>query len=249
MTHAPAYSDPILSIKDLKKVYKGSKNSPPKEALKGVSLDIPRGSIFALLGPNGAGKSTMINICSGLVNKTSGSVIVNGHDLDHDEKGVKRSIGVVPQELSFDPFFTPRQVLETQAGLYGVAKDKRITEELLQRVGLKEQAEAYSRALSGGMKRRLMIAKAMVHQPSILVLDEPTAGVDVALRQMLWHNVRLLNKAGTTIILTTHYLEEAEELADYIAIVNHGQIIANGTKAEVMGEGERLESVFLRLTA
>lgn len=238
-----------LSVVDLRKIYKGSAQNPDKEALHSLSLAIPRGSIFGLLGPNGAGKSTLINICAGLVKKTAGHVTVCGHDLDHDEKAVKRSIGVVPQELSFDPFFTPRQILEMQAGLYGVPKGKRITDELLQRVGLTEQANAYARSLSGGMKRRLMIAKAMVHQPPILVLDEPTAGVDVALRQMLWQNVRALNEAGTTVILTTHYLEEAQELADTIAIINRGQLVAHAPKTDFLARGHSLEKEFLRLTA
>ncbi len=226
--------DAALSITDLHKTYAGNKKSGPKEALKGVTFDIKKGSIFGLLGPNGAGKSTIINICAGLVKKTSGSVRVWESDLDRDEINVKKSIGVVPQELSFDPFFSPRQVLEMQAGFYGVHHSKRHTDEILERVGLREQADAYSRSLSGGMKRRLMIAKAMVHAPPILVLDEPTAGVDVALRQMLWANVRTLNEAGTTVILTTHYLEEAEELADTIAIINHGQIVAHAPKEQLL---------------
>ncbi len=239
---------PIISVKDLQKTYKGTGNAQPKEALKNISLDIKEGEIFGLLGPNGAGKSTMINIWAGLVKKTAGSVIVNGFNLDKSEKDVKRSLGVVAQELSFDPFFTPRQVLELQAGLFGVHKSERITDELLERVGLVEQAEAHARSLSGGMKRRLMIAKAMVHKPKILVLDEPTAGVDVALRQMLWRNVRALNKAGTTIILTTHYLEEAEELADRIAIIDKGEVKALDTKDALLSGGKRLEKLFLDLT-
>lgn len=242
-------TDIALSVSDLRKTYKGTKKSPEKLALDGISLDIPKGSIFGLLGPNGAGKSTLINICAGLVNKTSGTVRVWDADLDRDTNQAKRSIGVVPQELAFDPFFTPRQVLEMQAGLYGVPKSKRITDELLERVGLTEQAGAYARSLSGGMKRRLMIAKAMVHQPPILVLDEPTAGVDVALRQMLWRNVKELNAAGTTIILTTHYLEEAEEMCERIAIINHGRIIENKPTAELLHGSVDLEDVFLRLTA
>ena len=223
-----------ISLRNLRKVYKGSKKSPPKEALKSITLDIPQGSIFGLLGPNGAGKSTIINICAGLVKKTGGTVRVWDADLDDDVNKVKKSIGVVPQELSFDPFFTPRQVLELQAGMFGVPTSKRITNELLERVGLVEQADAYARSLSGGMKRRLMIAKAMVHAPPILVLDEPTAGVDVALRQMLWQNVRALNDKGTTIILTTHYLEEAEDMADEIAIINKGEIVAHAPKRELL---------------
>lgn len=240
---------PIISITDLRKLYKAQKKSPSKEALKGINLDIEKGEVFGLLGPNGAGKSTMINIWAGLVKKTSGSVMVNGFDLDKDEKQVKKSLGIVPQELAFDPFFSPRQVLELQAGLFGVPKNQRITEELLERVGLTEQAESYARSLSGGMKRRLMIAKAMVHQPDILVLDEPTAGVDVALRQMLWRNIRRLNDMGTTIILTTHYLEEAEELADRIAIIDKGEVKALDTKDNLLKGGKRLEKLFLELTS
>ncbi len=239
---------PIISISDLQKTYKGTNKNAPKVALKGIDLEIKEGEIFGLLGPNGAGKSTMINIWAGLVKKTSGHVMINGYDLDKDEKNVKRSLGVVAQELAFDPFFTPRQVLELQAGLFGVPKSERITEALLERVGLTEQADAHARSLSGGMKRRLMIAKAMVHKPKILVLDEPTAGVDVALRQMLWRNVRALNEAGTTIILTTHYLEEAEELADRIAIIDKGELKALDTKENLLQGGKRLEKLFLELT-
>lgn len=241
-------ASPIISVSNLEKTYKGTKNSPPKHALKGINLDIKEGEIFGLLGPNGAGKSTMINIWAGLVKKTSGDVIVNGFDLDKSEKDVKRSLGIVAQELSFDPFFSPRQVLDLQAGLFGVPKSNRITDELLERVGLSEQAEAHARSLSGGMRRRLMIAKAMVHKPKILVLDEPTAGVDVALRQMLWRNVRALNEAGTTIVLTTHYLEEAEELADRIAIIDKGEVKALDKKETLLKGGKRLEKLFLELT-
>lgn len=239
---------PIITIKNLQKTYKGSGGAQPKEALKGISLDIKQGEIFGLLGPNGAGKSTMINIWAGLVKKTNGDVVINGFDLDKSEKDVKRSIGVVAQELSFDPFFTPRQVLELQAGLFGVSQKNRITDELLERVGLVDQADSHARSLSGGMKRRLMIAKAMVHKPKILVLDEPTAGVDVALRQMLWRNVRALNEAGTTIILTTHYLEEAEELADRIAIIDKGEVKALDDTKVLLSGGKRLEELFLALT-
>ena len=223
---------PAISFQNVSKTYAGARGAV--QALSDVSFDIEPGEFFGLLGPNGAGKSTIINICAGLVKKTSGSVRVWNSDLDKDEIGVKKSIGIVPQELSFDPFFSPRQVLEMQAGFYGVHHSKRQTDEILERVGLTAQADAYARSLSGGMKRRLMIAKAMVHAPPILVLDEPTAGVDVALRQMLWANVRTLNEAGTTVILTTHYLEEAEELADTIAIINHGQIVAHAPKEQLL---------------
>jgi ABC-2 type transport system ATP-binding protein len=219
-----------ISIRDLEKTYKGG-----KRALEGISIDVPRGGIFGLLGPNGAGKSTLINILAGLVNKTGGSATIWGFDIDKHPRNAKVSIGVVPQELIFDPFFTPRETLEIQAGLYGVPKERRITMELLRAVRLEDKAEAYSRTLSGGMKRRLLVAKAMVHSPPILVLDEPTAGVDIELRQQLWTYVRELNGRGVTIVLTTHYLEEAENLCDRIAIINHGRLIANETTRTLVG--------------
>lgn len=218
---------PAISARGLKKIYAGSKKSPPKEALKGIDLDIPQGSIFGLLGPNGAGKSTFINILAGLVTKTAGAVSVWGFDIDRNPRQARAAIGVVPQEINYDPFFTPAQLLELQAGLYGVPKAERRTKEILDMVGLADKANAYTRSLSGGMRRRLMVAKAMVHNPPILVLDEPTAGVDVELRKQLWENVKALNKRGVTILLTTHYLEEAQELCDQIAIINHGRVIAN----------------------
>ena len=196
---------------------------------------MPRGQIFGLLGPNGAGKSTLINILAGLVNKSGGSATIWGFDIDRHPRNAKASIGIVPQELIFDPFFTPRETLEIQAGLYGVPKARRITEELLRAVSLEDKAEAYSRTLSGGMKRRLLVAKAMVHSPPILVLDEPTAGVDIELRQQLWEYVRRLNSEGVTIVLTTHYLEEAEQLCDRIAIVHHGRLIANEPTRTLVG--------------
>lgn len=216
-----------VEISDLRKIYKGNKKSPDKEALKGVSLNIKRGSIFGLLGPNGAGKSTIINIMAGLVTKTSGSVKIWDSDIDQDPRNAKAAIGVVPQEINEDAFFTPAASLDLMAGFYGVPKQDRKTTELLKMVGLEDKADAYTRSLSGGMKRRLMVAKAMVHSPPILVLDEPTAGVDVELRKQLWENVRALNEQGVTILLTTHYLEEAEELCDEIAIINHGEVIAD----------------------
>jgi ABC-2 type transport system ATP-binding protein len=221
---------PAITITDLQKTYKGG-----KRALDGVSIDVPRGEIFGLLGPNGAGKSTLINILAGLVNKSGGSAEIWGFDIDKHPRNAKASIGVVPQELIFDPFFTPRETLEIQAGLYGVPKERRITMELLRAVRLEDRAEAYSRTLSGGMKRRLLVAKAMVHSPPILVLDEPTAGVDIELRQQLWTYVRELNGRGVTIVLTTHYLEEAENLCDRIAIINHGRLIANDTTRTLVG--------------
>jgi len=209
-----------IRLDRLEKTYAGG-----KRALDGVSLAIPRGSLFGLLGPNGAGKSTMINILAGLVNKTGGTAEVWGFDIDEHPRNAKASIGVVPQELLFDSFFTPFETLEFQAGMFGVPPRSRDTMELLRKVRLEDKAHVYSRTLSGGMKRRLLIAKALVHNPPVIILDEPTAGVDIELRQMLWAYVRELHAAGTTVVLTTHYLEEAEALCDRIAIVNHGRII------------------------
>lgn len=223
-------SDAAISIRDLQKTYAGG-----KRALEGVSIEVPRGQIFGLLGPNGAGKSTLINILSGMVNKTAGTAIIWGFDIDKHPRNAKASIGIVPQEILFDPFFTPAETLDQQAGLYGVPKSRRRTMELLRAVHLEDKAGAYSRTLSGGMKRRLLVAKAMVHSPPILVLDEPTAGVDIELRQQLWSYVRQLNQEGVTIVLTTHYLEEAEELCDRIAIINHGKLIANETTRTLVG--------------
>jgi ABC-2 type transport system ATP-binding protein len=226
----PADTTAAISIQSLEKVYAGG-----KRALESVSLDVPRGQIFGLLGPNGAGKSTMINILAGLVNKTGGSASIWGFDIDRNPRNAKASIGIVPQEILFDPFFTPAETLDQQAGLYGVPKARRRTMELLRALHLEDKANAYSRTLSGGMKRRLLIAKAMVHSPPILVLDEPTAGVDIELRQQLWSYVRQLNRDGVTVVLTTHYLEEAEELCDRIAIINHGRLIANETTRTLVG--------------
>ncbi|GHG12017.1 ABC transporter ATP-binding protein [Paracoccus aerius] len=214
-----------IEIAGLQKTYAAQGNAPAKQALKGIDLTIPSGSIFGLLGPNGAGKSTMINILAGLVNKTAGKVTIWGFDQDVNPRQSRAAIGVMPQELNMDPFFTPRASLEVQAGLYGVPKRERWTDELLDLVGLTDQANAYARNLSGGMRRRLLLAKALVHRPQILVLDEPTAGVDITLREMLWNNVRELNRQGMTIILTTHYLEEAEQMCDEIAIINHGELV------------------------
>ena len=216
-----------IEIKDLKKIYRGRGAAGDKVALKGIDLAIPQGSMFGLLGPNGAGKSTTINILAGLVNKTSGSAEVWGFDIEENPRNARRNIGVVPQELMFDAFFTPREMLEVQAGMYGVPSADRRTDELLKAVHLYEQADAYSRTLSGGMKRRLLVAKALVHNPPVLILDEPTAGVDIELRQQLWDYVRELNARGTTVVLTTHYLEEAEELCDTIAIINHGEVVCS----------------------
>ncbi|MEP3889550.1 MAG: ABC transporter ATP-binding protein [Hellea sp.] len=225
---------PAIEIKNLTKTYAKSKKSPAKTALKGVDLTIPRGSIFGLLGPNGAGKSTMINILAGLVNKTSGSANICGFDISSQTRQARASIGIVPQEIAMDVFFTPYQALELQAGYYGVPKAKRRSEEILEALGLADKRDAYVRQLSGGMKRRLLIAKALVHNPPVLILDEPTAGVDIELRRQLWTYVQELHRRGTTIILTTHYLEEAEALCDRIAIMHHGEIVANESKEGLM---------------
>jgi len=214
-----------LEIRGLEKIYAGGKGAAPKRALKGIDLSVRRGSIFGLLGPNGAGKSTTINILAGLVRKSGGTARVWGFDIDEQPRNAKASIGIVPQEVYFDAFFSPREVLELQAGFYGIAPEDRRTDEILRAVSLEDKADSYTRHLSGGMKRRLLVAKAMVHNPPILVLDEPTAGVDVELRQNLWNYVRELNARGVTIVLTTHYLEEAEELCDEIAIINHGAVV------------------------
>ncbi len=224
-----------IEIEHLSKTYKPSGKSPAKLALDDVSLNIPRGSIFGLLGPNGAGKSTLINIMAGLVMKSSGRMQIWDSDIDKDARNAKASIGIVPQEITFDPFFTPFQMLELMGGLYGVPKAERRSMELLELMGLADKAQAYTRSLSGGMKRRLMVAKAMVHNPPILILDEPTAGVDIELRKALWENVKAMNKRGVTVLLTTHYLEEAEQLCDKIAIIDHGKVIANEEKETLLG--------------
>lgn len=226
---APAAPEAAIEIRNLTKVYKGG-----KRALDGINLSIPRGQIYGLLGPNGAGKSTTINILAGMVNKSAGDVSIWGFDIDAHPRNARNSIGIVPQEIVFDPFFTPFETLENTAGFYGVPKDRRRTMELLRAVHLDDKAHAYARTLSGGMKRRLLVAKAMVHSPPILVLDEPTAGVDVQLRQQLWAYVRELNALGVTIVLTTHYLEEAEQLCDRIAIINHGKVITDKPTRELL---------------
>ena len=226
MSDSSSLPEFALEATDLRKTYAGSKNAPPKEALKGVDLKVRRGSIFGLLGPNGAGKSTFINIFAGLVNKTSGTAKTWDIDIDRDSRGARAAIGVVPQEINMDVFFTPAETLELMAGFYGVPKEERRTDELLEAVGLSDKRDAYVRQLSGGMKRRLLVAKAMVHTPPVLVLDEPTAGVDIELRRQLWAYVRELHERGTTIVLTTHYLEEAQELCDEIAIIDQGEVIA-----------------------
>ncbi len=237
-------SDHAIEIVNLNKTYQASGKAAPKTALKDVSLTIPKGSIYGLLGPNGAGKSTLINIMAGLVVKTSGTVKLWDRDIDKEPENAKAAIGIVPQEINYDPFFSPRRLMDIQAGMYGVPKAERKSMELLDLVGLKDKADAYTRSLSGGMKRRLLLAKALVHMPPILVLDEPTAGVDVELRQMLWERVRMLNQRGVTILLTTHYLEEAEELCDKIAIINHGQIVVNEDKRTLVGRLDNKEMIF-----
>jgi ABC-2 type transport system ATP-binding protein len=219
---------------DLCKTYVANGRKAPLLALDNVTLAIPRGSVFGLLGPNGAGKSTLINILAGLVKRTSGEARVWGHHIDRDMRAARRAIGVVPQELNVDPFFTPREALDLQAGLYGVPAAERRTDEILAAVNLADQGDAYARSLSGGMRRRLLVAKSMVHSPRVLVLDEPTAGVDVDLRQQLWAYVEELNRKGTTILLTTHYLEEAESLCDTIAIIDQGRLIARDSTAAML---------------
>ena len=239
-------TDNAIEISGLQKTYPATGKSAAKDALKGIDLNIPRGSIFGLLGPNGAGKSTLINILAGLVVKSAGSVKIWGFDQDTNPRQSRAAIGVMPQEPHLDPFFTPAGSLDVQAGLYGVPKVQRKTAEILDLIGLTDKADAYARSLSGGMRRRLLLGKALVHSPQILVLDEPTAGVDIELRNMLWQNVRRLNDEGMTIILTTHYLEEAEEMCDDIAIINHGNVIIRDSTANLLG---RLDSKTLVITS
>ncbi|MCI5047911.1 MAG: ABC transporter ATP-binding protein [Aquisalinus sp.] len=234
-----------IAARGVRKTYAGTKKSPPKEALKGIDLNIPQGSIFGLLGPNGAGKSTFINILAGLVNKTAGDVSIWGFDIDKNPRQARASIGVVPQEISSDVFFTPKEGLEIQAGLYGVPKAQRRTMEILRKLGLEDKADAYVRQLSGGMKRRLLVAKAMVHSPPVLILDEPTAGVDIELRKQMWEQVMELHAQGVTVILTTHYLEEAQELCDTIAIIHHGNVVTCQPKTELIAS---LDSKMLMIT-
>jgi ABC-2 type transport system ATP-binding protein len=237
-------TQPAIRISQLKKTYRDRKSGQEKIALHGIDLDIPRGSFFGLLGPNGAGKSTLINIMAGTVMKTSGTVEIMGNDIDSATRAAKLSIGIVPQELVLDTFFTVRQALEITAGYYGIPKNKRRTDEIIDAMGLRDKADSPSRRLSGGMRRRLLIGKALVHNPPVLILDEPTAGVDVELRRQLWHYVRLLNSQGTTVLLTTHYLEEAEELCDEIAIINHGRIIKRDRKDALMRGVDSKEVTF-----
>ena len=232
-----------IECRGLTKIYGGEGKAPATTALEDFDLAIPRGSLFGLLGPNGAGKSTFINILAGLVRKTAGTVKIWGIDIDRDPRATRAAIGVVPQELNIDPFFTPREILDLQAGLYNVPRAERRTREILAAVDLTDKAEAYSRTLSGGMRRRLLVAKAMVHSPPVLVLDEPTAGVDVELRRQLWTQIRGLNARGTTILLTTHYLDEAEQLCDRIAIIDHGRLIACDTTEALVRRLDRKELV------
>jgi ABC-2 type transport system ATP-binding protein len=224
-----------LSVENLTKIYtKNKRINMSNKALNGLSFDVKQGEVFGLLGPNGAGKTTFLSILAGIVTKTEGKVNVWGFDLDLNPRQVRASIGIVPQEVNLDAFFSPRKLLELQAGLYGVPKKERITDIILKMVSLEKEADSYARSLSGGMKRRLLIAKAMVHQPPILVLDEPTAGVDVELRKNLWENVKSLNKEGVTIILTTHYLFEAQEMCDRIAIIDKGNLVALDTTQKLL---------------
>ena len=223
-----------LTVENLTKIYSSPKTKKHNKALNELSFEVRQGEVFGLLGPNGAGKTTFLSILGGTVIKTSGKVNVWGFDLDQNPRQVRASVGIVPQEVNLDAFFSPKKLLELQAGLYGISKDNRITDLILKMVSLEDKANAYSRSLSGGMKRRLLIAKAMVHQPPILILDEPTAGVDVELRNNLWKNVKALNKEGVTIILTTHYLFEAQEMCDRIAIINKGNLVALDTTEKLL---------------
>ena len=228
-----------IRVNSLSKIYKAQGLSNQKNALNDINLEIPAGCIFGLLGPNGAGKSTLINILAGTVMKSSGAVTVWGEDLDKNPRQCRANIGIVPQELNIDVFLTPYESLEFTAGMYNIPRHERKTKAILEMVGLTEQSHAYARTLSGGMSRRMLVAKAMVHSPPILILDEPTAGVDVALRQKLWENVRNLNDAGVTIVLTTHYLEEAEELCDHVAILNYGEVMISKTKSDLLKSAGR----------
>jgi len=236
-----------LKVENVNKIY-DQKNKKTK-ALENISFEVKTGEIFGLLGPNGAGKSTFINILAGTVNKTNGNVNVWGFNLDKNPRQVRASLGIVPQEINVDPFFSPKKLLDIQAGLYGVKNSERITDEILKLTNLSDKADAYARNLSGGMKRRLLVAKALVHQPPILILDEPTAGVDVDLRRKLLDSVRELNRQGVTIIYTTHYLKEASDLCDRIAIINKGKLVALNSTKELLRNNSDLEEVFLELVS
>ena len=235
-----------LKVENVNKIYQ--QGNKYVEALKNISLEVKTGEIFGLLGPNGAGKSTFINILAGTVNKTNGFINVWGFDLDKNPRQVRASLGIVPQEINVDPFFSPKKILEIQAGLYGVKAQDRITDKILELTNLSDKANAYTRNLSGGMKRRLLVAKAMVHQPPILILDEPTAGVDVDLRRKLLESVRELNRQGVTIIYTTHYLKEASDICDRIAIIDRGKLVALNSTQELLKNNSDLEEVFINLT-
>ena len=232
-----------LKVEKLTKIY-SKKSSNEIKALNNLNLEVKEGEIFGLLGPNGAGKTTFLNILAGTVIKNSGNVNVWGFDLDKNPRQVRASIGIVPQEVNLDAFFSPKNLLELQAGLYGIPKKDRITDTILNLVSLEKQSNSYARSLSGGMKRRLLIAKAMVHRPPILVLDEPTAGVDVELRKNLWSNVRALNKQGVTIILTTHYLHEAQEMCNKIAIIDKGNLITLDTTDNLLDSIKTKKIIF-----
>ena len=232
-----------LKVEKLTKIY-SQKSSNQIKALNNLNLEVKEGEIFGLLGPNGAGKTTFLNILAGTVIKNSGTVNVWGYDLDKNPRQVRSSIGIVPQEVNLDPFFSPKNLLELQAGLYGIPKKDRVTDFILKLVSLEKQANSYARSLSGGMKRRLLIAKAMVHRPPILVLDEPTAGVDVQLRQNLWNNVKELNKQGVTIILTTHLMYEAEEMCNKIAILNKGNLVTLDTTDNLLDRIKTKKIIF-----
>ena len=239
-----------IDIKKLNKTFVNKKKDEKILALVNVSLQIPKSSLFGLLGLNGAGKSTIINVLAGLCLKDTGTVKINNYDIDTNRKQASCQIGIVPQELNFDPFFTPKEILEVQAGLYGIKKKDRKTKQILEDLDLYNKANSYTRSLSGGMKRRLMIAKALVHDPSILVLDEPTAGVDVMLRQQIWKYIKRLKTKGKTVLLTTHYIEEAERLCDRICIVSEGKIVLSETKKKIMKgfKQKKLEDIFIKLT-
>ena len=239
-----------IDIKKLNKIFVNKKKDEKILALVNVSLQIPKSSLFGLLGLNGAGKSTIINVLAGLCLKDTGTVKINNYDIDTNRKQASCQIGIVPQELNFDPFFTPKETLEVQAGLYGIKKKDRKTKQILEDLDLYNKANSYTRSLSGGMKRRLMIAKALVHDPSILVLDEPTAGVDVMLRQQIWKYIKKLKTKGKTVLLTTHYIEEAERLCDRICIVSEGKIVLSETKKKIMKryKQKKLEDIFIKFT-
>ena len=250
MTSPPSHNSDLpvyaVEVNNISKIYHTPSKKMQKKVLTDMTLAVPRGSIFGLLGPNGAGKSTLINILAGTVIKTTGTAKIWGTDIDENPRQARANIGVVPQELHIDTYFTPRETLEFMAGMFAVPKAKRRTDAILKELGLADKASAYTRTLSGGMRRRLLVAKAMVHQPPVLVLDEPSAGVDVALRQRLWNMIRQLNKKGVTIILTTHYLEEAEALCDRVAIINRGHLLREASTRDLLA-GADAKNITLKL--